>query len=219
VSKNVELLAVVGFAIPRAPAAGKTLGLAPKQTDPDYLVQRFFGSRIPDDNKSDMVKIHPGLQEGRSTVLHRHGVDRRYAGWCRGIKGQFFARGLAIAKTQRNPPPVFGAGLIDALPDAVFSETAERQLPEVRGRVHRIKDGRIGRFGWKAQIATLRDFVLSACANELGLEVPGHHQAPLASGPRRSSARVGHDGNGMRRPGQLRQGTARSGRRRSTQPA
>ena len=40
-----------------------------------------------------------------------------------------------------------------------------------------MKDGRIGRFGWKAQVATLEDFVLNACANELGLEVPGHHQA------------------------------------------
>ncbi len=54
--------------------------------------------------------------------------------------------------------------------------------PEVRGRIHRLKDGRIGRFGWKAQVASLDDFVLTACANELGLEVPGHHQAasPLA---------------------------------------
>jgi CxxC motif-containing protein (DUF1111 family) len=45
-----------------------------------------------------------------------------------------------------------------------------------------LKDGRLGRFGWKSQVARLDDFVLTACANELGLEVPGHHQAtsPLA---------------------------------------
>ncbi len=45
-----------------------------------------------------------------------------------------------------------------------------------------MKDGRLGRFGWKAQVARLEDFVLTACANELGLEVPSHHQAdsPLA---------------------------------------
>ncbi len=40
-----------------------------------------------------------------------------------------------------------------------------------------MRDGQIGRFGWKAQVAKLQDFVMTACANELGLEVPGHHQA------------------------------------------
>ena len=35
-----------------------------------------------------------------------------------------------------------------------------------------------GHFGWKAQIVSLRDFVLTACASELGLESPDHHQAP-----------------------------------------
>src|SRR5262249_31274117 len=49
--------------------------------------------------------------------------------------------------------------------------------PQVNGRVGRLADGRLGRFGWKAQTATLRDFVLSAAAIELGLEVPGQAQA------------------------------------------
>ena len=35
-----------------------------------------------------------------------------------------------------------------------------------------MKSGRIGRFGWKAQTTSLREFVLGACASELGLEVP-----------------------------------------------
>ena len=90
--------------------------------------------------------------------------------------------GMAVALSARNPPPLFGAGLIDAVSNADLETVALRQPQEVRGRVHRLKDGRIGRFGWKAQVATLEDFVLNACANELGLEVPGHHQAasPLA---------------------------------------
>ena len=41
----------------------------------------------------------------------------------------------------------------------------------------RLKDGRVGRFGWKAQTATLAEFVRSAAAGEIGLEVPGRHQA------------------------------------------
>jgi CxxC motif-containing protein (DUF1111 family) len=47
--------------------------------------------------------------------------------------------------------------------------------------VSTLPDGRLGRFGWKGQIATLGDFVRAACSNELGLEVPGHHQVSLAA--------------------------------------
>jgi CxxC motif-containing protein (DUF1111 family) len=86
----------------------------------------------------------------------------------------------ALVLSQRNPPALFGVGLIDALADDVLVTAAEEQFPEfpeIRGRVNRLKDGRIGRFGWKAETPDLRDFVLSACANELGLEVPGHRQA------------------------------------------
>src|SRR5262249_15375476 len=38
-------------------------------------------------------------------------------------------------------------------------------------------DGRLGKFGWKAQFATLEEFVAAACANELGLGNPLMEQA------------------------------------------
>ena len=47
-----------------------------------------------------------------------------------------------------------------------------------------VKDGRIGRLGWKGQVANVEDFVLNACAVELGLEVPGHHQAMIPQAPK-----------------------------------
>ena len=91
-------------------------------------------------------------------------------------------RGSRLTLSERNAPALFGAGAIDAVPEAVLAAKAEAQPAEVRGRISRMKDGQVGRFGWKAQTPTLRDFVFSACANELGLEVPDHHQAasPLA---------------------------------------
>jgi CxxC motif-containing protein (DUF1111 family) len=94
------------------------------------------------------------------------------------------AKDVAIGITARNPPPLFGTGLIDGLADTELERVARQQPPSTRGRVHRLKDGRIGRFGWRAQVASLEDFVLSACAGELGLEVPGRHQAasPLDPG-------------------------------------
>ena len=96
-----------------------------------------------------------------------------------------------MIESKRNTPPLFGAGLIDAIPDKVLDEVATEQakasddapkssdftmLP-VRGRVARLNDGRVGRFGWKASVATLREFTLQACSSELGLEVPGFARA------------------------------------------
>jgi CxxC motif-containing protein (DUF1111 family) len=96
--------------------------------------------------------------------------------------------------SQRNTPALFGANLIDAIPDRVIiaNEKAQRlrwglapkkseDLPV--GRALRLPDGRVGHFGWKAQSASLADFVQAACANELGLGNPGQAQPRPLSKP------------------------------------
>jgi CxxC motif-containing protein (DUF1111 family) len=90
------------------------------------------------------------------------------------------AVGGAFVRSQRNPSSVLGSGLIDALPEPVIVAAADRRFPDfpqVTGRASRIKDGALGRFGWKGQVASLNAFVRTACSVELGLEVPGHAQA------------------------------------------
>ena len=54
-----------------------------------------------------------------------------------------------------------------------------------------MRDGRIGRFGWKASIPSLREFVLLACTIELGLELPDEHQP--RSPVRAEKQAKGHD--------------------------
>jgi CxxC motif-containing protein (DUF1111 family) len=92
-----------------------------------------------------------------------------------------------VRLSQRNTPALFGANLIDAIPDRVIvaNERKERLrwglAPQKSenvpvGRALRLADGRIGHFGWKAQSASLSDFVQAACANELGLGNPGQAQ-------------------------------------------
>src|SRR5262249_30184721 len=91
---------------------------------------------------------------------------------------------ITIRSSQRNPTALLGAGLIDDIPDAVLEAAAKRRIagwPQIKGRVSKLSDGRIGRFGWKAQTASLSEFVVSAATVELGLEVPGR---PQASDPR-----------------------------------
>jgi CxxC motif-containing protein (DUF1111 family) len=92
-----------------------------------------------------------------------------------------------IQLSQRNTPALFGAKLIDEIPDRVI--IAEERAQRLRhgmapagsdtipvGRASRLASGRIGHFGWKGQTATLSDFVQGACANELGLGNPGQAQ-------------------------------------------
>lgn len=104
------------------------------------------------------------------------------------LRASKFAAGeFLIARSQRNPTPLFGLGLIDAIPADAIEAVEKREAKEssqTAGRVSRVKDGRIGRLGWKGQVASVEDFVLNACAVELGLEVPGHHQSMTPQAPK-----------------------------------
>jgi CxxC motif-containing protein (DUF1111 family) len=96
--------------------------------------------------------------------------------------GQF-----VVTRSQRNPTALFGLGLIDAIPDEAIVAEEKRQAkesPTKRGRVSRLKDVRIGRLGRKGQTANVEDFVLNACAVEVGLEVSGHPQAMTPQAPK-----------------------------------
>ena len=122
--------------------------------------------------------IHPGFRDANSIVLHRHGTDPAYDAWRGSVPGQHGP--VSIQSAERNTPALFGAGRIDAIPDDVIESAARRKsgnAAQVKGRVSRLKDGRVGRFGWKAQTATLAEFVCAAAAGEIGLEVPARHQS------------------------------------------
>jgi len=86
---------------------------------------------------------------------------------------------FVITKSQRNTTALFGAGLIDSIPTEVLEalEAAQTKGGKVTGRVARLKDGSAGRFGWKSQKSRLSSFVMTACAVEVGLNVPDHPQA------------------------------------------
>jgi CxxC motif-containing protein (DUF1111 family) len=78
---------------------------------------------------------------------------------------------------RRAPIPLFGAGLVEAIPDdtiLALEDPDDRDHDGVRGRAARIFDvatqrQRIGRFGWKGQQATLLAFSGDAYRNEMGI--------------------------------------------------
>jgi CxxC motif-containing protein (DUF1111 family) len=78
---------------------------------------------------------------------------------------------------RRFPIPLFGAGLVEAIPDetiVALEDPDDRDGDGVSGRASRVVDvasgrERIGRFGWKAQQATLLAFSGDAYRNEMGI--------------------------------------------------
>ncbi|MBR9991178.1 MAG: hypothetical protein KFH98_15560 [Gemmatimonadetes bacterium] len=70
------------------------------------------------------------------------------------------------------PPFLFGLGLVEAIPDEVIVARADPDDKDgdgISGRVARGPDGRLTRFGRKADVATLEDFTRSALVHEMGL--------------------------------------------------
>ena len=78
---------------------------------------------------------------------------------------------------RRAPIPLFGAGLVEAIPDETLlklEDPADRNRDGVSGRAAIVVDvatgtRRVGRFGWKAQHATLLAFGADAYRNEMGI--------------------------------------------------
>ena len=78
---------------------------------------------------------------------------------------------------RRVPIPLFGAGLVEAIPDDTLLELADPldlDRDGVSGRAAIVEDVtsgdlRVGRFGWKAQQATLLAFGADAYRNEMGI--------------------------------------------------
>ena len=78
---------------------------------------------------------------------------------------------------RRAPIPLFGAGLVEAIADETLlalEDPLDRNRDGVSGRAAMIVDvatgdRRVGRFGWKAQHATLLSFGADAYRNEMGI--------------------------------------------------
>jgi CxxC motif-containing protein (DUF1111 family) len=77
----------------------------------------------------------------------------------------------------RQTTPLFGAGLIEAIPGSqieAYANVLQANHPGQAGQIHyvtSVSDGgvHVGRFGWKSQQAKLLDFAADAYLNEMGI--------------------------------------------------
>lgn len=98
------------------------------------------------------------------TMAHRHAVDPR--------------RPPVDADSDvfelRQTPALFGLGLVDEIPEAeilAHEDPDDRDGDGIRGRAHILPDGRLGRFGWKANVPSLAEFARDGMTNEMGVTV------------------------------------------------
>ncbi len=80
--------------------------------------------------------------------------------------------------SHRITTPLFGAGLIEAIPDRTILALAQAPQPDgVKGVANMVTNPEtgtvmVGKFGWKAQVATLHWFAGDAYLNEMGITNP-----------------------------------------------
>jgi CxxC motif-containing protein (DUF1111 family) len=74
----------------------------------------------------------------------------------------------------RIAPQLVGLGLLEAIPETAIIELAARHTHGITGRVNIVKDlstgqPRIGRFGWKASKATVKEQIAAALHEDMGI--------------------------------------------------
>jgi len=75
----------------------------------------------------------------------------------------------------RQTPNLLGIGRIETVSDETILANADPDDLDgdgIRGVPHILSDGRLGRYGWKAQVPSIREFVRDALSAELGMSVP-----------------------------------------------
>jgi CxxC motif-containing protein (DUF1111 family) len=92
-------------------------------------------------------------------------------------------RDATVHNVGRLTTPLFGLGLVDAMPDSFFDNLVRSEPADVRGTVNRVTTllpnpddrsqsvggTRVGRFGWKAGVPNLVQFAADAYLNEMGI--------------------------------------------------
>ncbi len=118
--------------------------------------------------------------EGCSTLAERGGdlLQARVteAGRAAGLTPEDYPQGMT-AITEMRAPAVYGLGLVARIPEAAILVGADPEDADgdgISGRPNFDGEGRVGRFGRRAQHATLSGFIAEALLLEMGITSPAH---------------------------------------------
>ena len=169
-----------------------TGGSSPKQ-NPQLKMAKSHGASnaIPDFVKTDgpvlavRLKTKVGFTES-GEVLPLFTVSGRADAYHCAVDRPDFSDNSVLSF--RIPTPVFGAGLIDNIPDTVVlanrtAHTSEKLVLGIRGEPNIDSAGAVGKFGWKAQRHSLVAFAAEAYRTEMGVsnETSGYSRESLSA--------------------------------------
>jgi CxxC motif-containing protein (DUF1111 family) len=181
-----------------APATSMVLRLARPAITPEeeQAVKDFKTINLPDPTYGVQLQdlAVPGLAaEGKVAVAYTEETVTLAGGETVSLRKPHYAvtdlaygpLGQATTVSPRVAPPMIGLGLIEAIPDAdilAHADPDDKNGDGIRGRAAIVRDHRsgqlaIGRFGWKAQNATVRDQVADAFVNDIGISTPDQPNA------------------------------------------
>ncbi len=156
---------VVRVSIPGQNADG---GPLPHPRYGDQLQNRGIASRVPREGHA-IVHYDPVealFADGEKIILRKPRIEWRDL--------QFGEMSNDVMISPRLAPPLFGLGLLEAVPEALLLEIAQRQITAgVSGRPNYVWDEEqrrvaLGRFGWKASQPNMRQQIAAALLNDIG---------------------------------------------------
>ena len=179
-----------GFGVPLAGLTGPQQG-AWKDGQNQFTARINPGNGLgPIFNRDSCVACHSGPAIGGSSEIN----TTRFGKTTSGLFDPLIALGGSLLQekalqpfgvevipsqanttAKRNTQPLFGLGLIDAIPDAtILANVRTKPVNGVLGRAAMVTDpvtGKtfVGRFGWKAQQPNLLAFSADAFVNEMGM--------------------------------------------------
>src|SRR5581483_693634 len=129
----------------------------------------FLGERVPPEAEVflDWEEREVKFADGEAVTLRKPKL--------RWGKTYFGPIGDDTMTSLRMAQPVFGLGLLEAVPEATLLAIAEQQKGQgLNGRVNRVWDDinrreAVGRFGWKANVPTIKQQIAAAFAGDLGV--------------------------------------------------
>jgi CxxC motif-containing protein (DUF1111 family) len=128
------------------------------------------------------------LEDVRSPGTYSDGTTYELRRWNPRVESLGYGPLGDVRLSVRIGQQVIGLGLLESVPASTLealADPSDRNGDGISGRVHRVPDGRVGRFGWKASQASIADQVQVALQGDIGITSPRFPEDEQTAGQRR----------------------------------
>jgi len=185
----------------QVPELGLLLRLSVADNDgPQRLVARYGGQL--QDRALNGVPAEGAIRITHTRRRGRYADGTRYTLLAPGyeiVARAFGALPKGVRIGPRIAPPIFGVGLLEAVPERTITDHADPRDSDgdgISGRPNRVIDARsgalvLGRFGWKANVPTVEQQNASAFNGDIGITTPIFPKQNCPDGQRACEAAPG----------------------------